>query len=86
MKVSELKNLLINKLRRKVMLTEIASALNLDKSSLSWMQKEDRDIKPRQLIRIEDYYEIKINDAEYPDDDIDINIIGRVIKNLSRGL
>ena len=62
MKVSELQNLLINKLRRKVTLTEIAGALNLDKSSLSWMQKENRDIKPHQLIRIEDYYEIKIND------------------------
>ncbi|MGN0013906.1 MAG: helix-turn-helix transcriptional regulator [Candidatus Gastranaerophilaceae bacterium] len=62
LKFSGLQNFLTEKLQRKVTQAEIAQALQLDKSSVSLRIKRDTFLTNVHKQKIEDYFEIKIDD------------------------
>lgn len=76
---SNLQSYLVNKLGRKVTQTEIAQALNLDKSSISLRIKRNSLLNKSHIEKLEDFFGIKI------DDDLPIgnnNNISDELKNL----
>lgn len=64
MKYFDLQNFLMKKLQRQVSLAEIARIVDLDRSSLSLYVKNNKDIKETHKQKIEEWFNIKLDDIE----------------------
>ena len=85
MKYDELQKFLINKLRRNVTYSEIAKAIDLDKSSISVYVKNDSDLKITHRQKIEEFFGIKIEENENNDEIMNMPIRGDISASLGGG-
>ena len=85
MKFSALQDYLTKRLDRKVTQTEIATALNLDKSSVSLRIKRESYLNQRHIEAIEHFYGIKLDEKSSSYDNDDCITLERIHINPSCG-